>query len=138
MAFGIDDVVAVGLKLIDKWFPSESEKAKAKLDLIQMQQNGEFKEWDMLTKSDEAQTDINLEEAKSDTWWKAGWRPFIGWMCGISFAVQYVVSPIGTWLVKLSGKDVAFPVMDMDQMLPVLFGLLGLGAYRTYERVKIK
>jgi hypothetical protein len=138
MAFGIDDAIAVGFKLIDKWFPSQTEKDKAKLDLLQMQQNGEFKMWDMLSKSDEGQSAVNLEEAKSDSIWKSGWRPNIGWVCGAAFAVQYVVGPLAEWVSALFGHPVKFPTMDLGEILPVLFGMLGLGAYRTYERVKGK
>lgn len=138
MAFGIDDAVAVGLKLIDKWFPSESEKNAAKLQLLDMQQKGDFKEWDMLAQSDKNQSEVNLAEAQSESVLKSGWRPFIGWTCGAAFAIEFVVAPFATWAARLMGKTVEFPTLDMTQLLPVLFGMLGLGAYRTYEKVKAK
>ena len=138
MAFGIDDAVAVGLKLIDKWFPSETEKNAAKVQLLEMQQRGDFKEWEMLSSSDKNQTDINLEEAKSESMWKSGWRPFIGWTCGGGLFYQLMVRPVGSWLMGNLFDWKPMPSLEMDTLLTVLFGVLGLGAYRTYEKVKAR
>lgn len=138
MAFGIDDAVAVGLKLIDKWFPSQAEKDKAKLDLLQMQQAGEFKWLEALNKSDEGQVSINVEEAKSDSLFKSGWRPYIGWVCGGGLSYQLLIHPIGSWVAGNCCGWQPMPSLEMDTLMALLFGLLGLGAYRTYEKVKGK
>lgn len=138
MAFGIDDAVAVGLKLIDKWFPSQAEKDKAKLDLLQMQQAGEFKWLEALGKSDEGQVSINVEEAKSESLFKSGWRPYIGWVCGGGLSYQLLIRPIGTWIAGNCCGWQPMPSLEMDTLMTLLFGLLGLGAYRTYEKVKGK
>lgn len=138
MAFGIDDAVAVGLKLIDKWFPSQAEKDKAKLDLLQMQQAGEFKWLEALGKYDEGQVSINVEEAKSESLFKSGWRPYIGWVCGGGLSYQLLIRPIGTWIAGNCCGWQPMPSLEMDTLMTLLFGLLGLGAYRTYEKVKGK
>lgn len=138
MAFGIDDAVAVGLKLIDKWFPTQAEKDKAKLDLLQMQQAGEFKYLDVLSSSDAGQVQINVEEAKSESLFKSGWRPYIGWVCGGGFTYQLVFRPIITWLgTNLAGWS-APPPLEVETLTTLTFGLLGLGAYRTVEKLKGK
>lgn len=136
MAFGIDDAVALGLKLIDKWFPTPEERARAEADLLKMKQDGEFKMYDILGASDAAQSQVNLAEAQSESLFKSGWRPSIGWVCAAAFAGNFVVGPSLTWLCDLFNIHAMWPEMDMSQLMPVLFGMLGLGAYRTFEKVK--
>jgi len=74
------------------------------------------------------QIEINKIEASSEKWWKAGWRPFVGWMCGMAMAFNYMVVPIlGIWVTDI-------PVLDITTMFPVLMGMLGLGGLRTVEK----
>ena len=65
-----------------------------------------------------------------------GLRPFIGWVCGAGFALQFVVGPLGEWISMLAGHPVKFPQLDLGTMMPLLFGMLGLGAFRTAEKVQ--
>lgn len=81
----------------------------------------------------EAQTAINQAEAASPNMFVAGWRPFIGWICGAAFALNFIVQPIAQWII---GPTVKLPELDLATMLPVLLGMLGLGAYRTVEKVQ--
>jgi len=82
-----------------------------------------------------AQTDINLEEAKNPNLFVSGWRPFVGWICGLSLGWQFI-NPIFEWVVKLAGKNIAAPNIDTGSLITVLFAMLGLGGLRTYEKVK--
>ena len=82
------------------------------------------------------QLEITTAEAASPNPFTSGWRPFIGWTCGAGFAVQFVVGPAGEWVCALAGHPVKFPQMDQGTMMQLLFGMLGLGAYRTAEKVK--
>ena len=132
----VSDAVEVGLKLIDKWFQSPAEKDAAKAKLLDMQQAGEFKTYDLLAASDKGQTDINVEEAKSDSLFKSGWRPAIGWTCAGGLFYQLLIRPIGTWVAKNLWGWEPMPSLEMDTLLTLLFGMLGLGAYRTIEKVK--
>ena len=84
----------------------------------------------------QGQTAINLEEAKSANMFIAGGRPFIIWICGFAFGINYIVGPLGVFIASLFGKTVVFPVLALSEMMPVLLGVLGLGAYRTFEKVK--
>jgi hypothetical protein len=81
-----------------------------------------------------AQTTINLEEAKSEKIFVAGWRPFIGWTCGFALAYVAVLEPFMTWVARLFGSVVVFPVIDTTITMQVLIGMLGLGAYRSYDK----
>jgi hypothetical protein len=83
-----------------------------------------------------AQTDINLEEAKHPSIFVAGWRPFVGWVCGFSLGWQFIGSPIFEWIIKIAGKNVSAPEMDTGSLVTVLFALLGIGGMRTFEKYK--
>ena len=83
-----------------------------------------------------AQTDINLEEAKHPSIFVAGWRPFVGWVCGFSLGWQFIGSPIFEWIIKIADKNVSAPEMDTGSLVTVLFALLGLGGMRTFEKYK--
>lgn len=84
-----------------------------------------------------AQLMINTEEAKHDSIFVAGWRPFIGWICGSAFAYTFILQPMAVFVI-VSTKWAAppLPILDMAPMLTVLGGMLGLGALRSYEKVK--
>lgn len=80
------------------------------------------------------QTDTNKTEASSPSVFVAGWRPFVGWVCGSGFGVQFVIGPLVEWMAALFGHPVKFPQMDLGTMMPMLLGMLGLGGMRSYEK----
>jgi len=81
----------------------------------------------------EIQTKINELEAQHRTVFVAGWRPFIGWVCGFAFAFHYVVMPL-----LQSYTDIKIVEFDTNSLFTVLMGMLGLGGLRTYEKIKDK
>lgn len=84
-----------------------------------------------------AQLKVNEEEAKSDKLFVAGWRPFIGWTCGVALAWQFIGLPLALFVVALTGANIgSLPQFDYAQLSPILLGMLGLGAMRSYEKVK--
>ena len=84
-----------------------------------------------------AQLDVNKAEAAHDSIFVAGWRPFIGWVCGAAFAYTFVLQPFAVFLVVTAKWSAPpLPSLDMMPMLTVLGGMLGLGAMRSYEKVK--
>ena len=128
--------------LIERFFPDPEKKAAAQLELLKMQQSGELAHLAAETDLAKLQIQTNIEEAKSGSLFIAGWRPFVGWTCGIAFAYAYVLLPFLQFLVYGFGTpDMAkqlsgLPELDLAGMLPVLFGMLGLGALRSVEKVK--
>lgn len=83
------------------------------------------------------QLDVNIEEAKNPSVFVSGWRPFLGWVCGISFAWQFLLQPMITYISIMTGHPApSLPVFDYSSLNNVLFGILGLGAMRSYEKVK--
>ena len=81
------------------------------------------------------QTKINEIEAQHRTVFVAGWRPFIGWVCGIALAYNFVIRDLFIWLIN---PDIVPPALQMDHLMTVLLGMLGLGGLRTYEKIKDK
>ena len=78
---------------------------------------------------------INAVEAQHRTLFVAGWRPFIGWICGVALAYNFVVRDLIIWLTPTFETP---PALQMDHLMTVLLGMLGLGGLRTYEKIKDK
>jgi hypothetical protein len=83
-----------------------------------------------------AQTDIDKEEAKSASIFVSGWRPFVGWVCGGAFALHFLIIPIANFILVATGYQEVVLAFDMQTLLTLLMGLLGLGGMRTYEKVQ--
>lgn len=86
------------------------------------------------------QIQINTEEAKHASIFVAGWRPFIGWVCGSSLAIYYIprmiiIDAMWIWACVKAGTLVPFPEMPIGDLLTLLGGMLGLGALRTIDKV---
>lgn len=80
-----------------------------------------------------AQTKINEQEAGSGNMFVAGWRPFIGWVCGVGLVWGVFIHPIWVWLSKLIGI-VEPPEVQVAALITILLGMLGLGTQRSYEK----
>ena len=83
-----------------------------------------------------AQIEVNKIEAASPSLFVSGWRPAIGWICALGMAGNFITIPFTNMILEIAGYDVALPLIDMETLLPVLLGMLGLGAMRTVEKVK--
>lgn len=84
-----------------------------------------------------AQIEVNKTEAASDSVFKGGWRPFIGWICGISFAYHFILQPLLIFVLAYTGFPMPdLPEFDMASLMTVLMGMLGLGGLRTFEKYK--
>lgn len=122
----ITAVFGIGKEIIERIWPDPADRQKAMIELEKLKQNGDL-----------AQISVNLQEAKHRSVFVAGWRPFIGWVCGGAFTYAYVVQPIALFLTTLAGVNMtALPELQMAEMIPVLMGMLGLGSLRTYEKFK--
>ena len=119
--------IASGLfGLIDKLFTSEDERMAAKLKVLELEKSGEL-----------AQIAVNAQEARHDSIFVAGWRPFIGWVCGLAFTWAFLLYPVLSFFVVAFGIPVDLtlvPELDLAAMMPVLMGMLGLGAMRSWEK----
>lgn len=118
---GFGAVAELASNVIGRFFPDKSEQERQQLAMALTVIQGQF--------------DANRAEAASPSVFVAGWRPFVGWVCGCGFAVQVIIGPLAQWLASLAGHPVVFPALDTAQMMPILLGMLGLGGLRTYEKV---
>ena len=85
----------------------------------------------------QGQIDVNKIEAASASNFRGGWRPAVGWVCVFGLLYQFLLNPLAPWIIKLFGFVTdPLPDLNMESLLALLFGILGLGTLRTYERVK--
>ena len=83
----------------------------------------------------ELQGEINKVEAQHRNIFVAGWRPFIGWVCGFALAYNFVLRDLLIWFL---GQEQVPPALQMEHLMTVLVGMLGLGGMRTFEKLKDK
>jgi hypothetical protein len=126
------------LEIVGKVIPDPQAKAEMQLKILQLQQAGEFKQLETELAVALGQVEINKVEAGSESLFKSGWRPAVGWTCALAFACKFIGGPFLFVLAQFipDMKPIVLPPIDMTEMLPILVGMLGLGAYRTYEKVK--
>jgi Holin of 3TMs, for gene-transfer release len=121
----ISAALDIGGKVIDRLWPDPAQRAAAQLELLKLQQSGEL-----------AQIAVNVEEAKSASVFVAGWRPAIGWVAGAACAWNWIGLPVAKFALALLGHPLDLAPADLSEMMPVLMGMLGLGAMRTAEKFK--
>jgi hypothetical protein len=117
-------------QLLDKFIEDKDQKAKLAHELATMSERH-------AQEIAQGQIEVNKAEATSRSTFVAGWRPFIGWTCGVALAWHFVLYPVVSFLVILSGEVLPpLPVFDMDSLMTILLGMLGLGGLRTFEKFK--
>tara|TARA_S200000501_G_scaffold216155_1_gene202836 strand:- start:9709 stop:10116 length:408 start_codon:yes stop_codon:yes gene_type:complete len=83
-----------------------------------------------------AQIEVNKVEAAHKSLFVSGWRPAVGWVCVLGMFGNFITIPFANFVLELLEKDVAIPLVPLETMMPVLLGMLGLGAMRTVEKTK--
>ncbi len=119
-------LLQLGSQLIERWIPDKAAQAKAEMDLLKLAGEQDFQ-------ATIKQIEVNIQEAQHQSIFVAGWRPFVGWICGLGLAYQAILHNLIEWLSGIYGFPVP-PAPDSDVLIYVLGGLLGLGALRTYEK----
>lgn len=121
-------LIEMGKSLIDRLIPDKTAQAAAKLELLKISQDQDFQ-------TNMQQLVINAKEAEHPTIFVAGWRPFIGWVCGFGLVYQTILHNIIEWVASINGWPL--PVApDTGTLLYVLGALLGIGGLRTVEKIK--
>jgi hypothetical protein len=120
---GLGVVAGLATTVIEKIWPNKTEQERAELAAALAIVQG--------------QLEVNKVEAASSSVFVAGWRPFIGWVCGSACAWNWLGLPIAKMALLLAGGPVIeLSPASLTEMLPVLMGLLGLGTLRTYEKTQ--
>lgn len=131
----ITTVLDIGSRLIDKLWPNPTERDAAKLKLLELQQTGELTLLAAETDLAKGQLAVNLEEAKNASVFVSGGRPFVMWVCGAAFAYAAIVDPFARFVAAVAfGYTGVFPVINTDLTMQVLFGILGLGGLRSWDK----
>lgn len=124
--------------VLDKILPDPQAAADAKLKALEMAQKGELAALDADMRLALGQIEVNKAEASTDLF-RGGWRPAVGWCCALGLFYTFLLRPVLPWAVGLFGVQVAdLPNIDNESLMVLLFGMLGLGGLRTFERVKGK
>lgn len=129
-------LLGLGNKVIERLWPDPAQAASAKLELLKLQQSGELAQLTADTNLMLEQIKVNAIEAQSPSLLVSGWRPMIGWVCGAACAWNWLGLPIAKLLLALLGQPLELSGANLSEMLPVLLGMLGLGALRTTEKIK--
>jgi hypothetical protein len=102
------------------------EQDQAKLLLLQTAQQFQLVQ---------AQTDIDKVEASNESAFVSGARPFILWVCGFAFMYDAILEPLMDWVARVAfAYTAAFPQIDTTITMQVMFAMLGLGAFRSFDK----
>ncbi len=120
------DPLTAGIGLVDKFIGKFVKDKDLAAKLTANARSQEFAgELSLLV----GQMEINKIEAAHPNWFISGWRPAVGWICGAGLLYNTILSPfLDIWL--------EVPEVDVSLLMPVLMGMLGLGAMRSFEKSK--
>ena len=125
----IEQLIAPVTSLLDKFIEDKDKKNAIAFQLSTMAERHAQE----LAK---AQIEVNKTEAAHRSLFVSGWRPAVGWTCCLGLASNYLLIPMANFALALADSTIEVPVLDLSTMMPVLMGMLGLGALRTTEKVK--
>jgi hypothetical protein len=116
--------------IIDKFVPDKDLAA-------QLKHQTEMELLKADTELQKGQIEVNKEEAKSDSVFVAGWRPSVGWICSLTLFYNFILYNLLQWLIAFNKSAItAPPPISAELLYPLLFGMLGLGAYRSFDKYK--
>lgn len=129
-------LLGIGSKVIDKIWPDPAQRDAAKLELLKLQQSGELAQLTADTNLMIEQIKVNQAEAQNPSLFVSGWRPAIGWVCGLACGWNWIGLPVVKLALEIYGHPINLAPADLTEMLPVLMGMLGLGGLRTIEKLQ--
>jgi hypothetical protein len=116
-------------EVLDRVIPDQASAAKAKLEM-------EARLLEAATTQASQQAEINKVEAAHQSIFVSGWRPYIGWVCGMAIAWAFLLAPMLSWLLPVVGVVAVVPPLQTEFLLELVFAMLGLGGLRTFEKLK--
>ncbi len=115
--------------LIDRLIPDKAEAERARLDMEAALVNA-------ANEAALAQVEVNKIEAGHSSVFVAGWRPSIGWVCAAGLAWAFVLAPVASWALVVSGTKAELPAIQTDYLLELVIAMLGMGGLRTFEKMR--
>lgn len=122
-------------KVLDK-IPNPAERERVRLEIELKIREQETELLKLFTANDAGQLEVNKQEAAHSNLFVAGWRPFIGWVCGAGVTWAFVVKPVADWFLAIFAPNISTPVIQTGELMSLLLGMLGMGAIRSFEKVK--
>jgi hypothetical protein len=135
-ALAVPVLIEAGIKVIERIFPDKEAADKAKLELFKLQQEGTLAELASETTIAEKQAEINIAESSSASLFRNGWRPAVGWICALGLSYQFIARPTMNFILAIAGYNVEMGPLELETLMTLLFGMLGLGWYRTTEKLR--
>ena len=123
----LDKLIGPVTGLLDKFIEDKDQKAKLAHEIATMSQK-------YAQEIAKGQMAINQVEAAHKSLFVSGWRPAVGWVCVLGMFGNFITIPFSNFVLALLGINIVIPLVPLETMMPVLMGMLGLGAMRTYEK----
>ena len=126
----LDTLIGPVTSIIDKIIPDKDQAAKLAHEIATMSEK-------MANEQMLAQLEVNKAEAASGSLFKGGWRPAIGWICGLALFWSFILQPFLVFFLLVFGVDLPpLPEIGTADLMPILLGMLGLGGLRSYEKIQ--
>ena len=123
----IDKLIGPVTGLLDKFIEDKDQKNALAHEIATMSQK-------YAQEIAKGQMAINLAESQHKSVFVSGWRPALGWVCVLGMFGNFITIPFSNFVLALLGINIVIPLVPLETMMPVLMGMLGLGAMRTYEK----
>jgi hypothetical protein len=115
--------------VLDRVLPDQAAAAKAKLEM-------EARLLEAAVAQSSQQAEINKVEAGHHSIFVSGWRPYIGWVCGMAMAWTFLLAPMLSWLLSVTGVVAVVPPLQTEYLLELVLAMLGLGGLRSFEKMR--
>lgn len=145
----------LGQTALEKLFPDPTKRAEEMRKLEELRQKGDMAELSAHVQLMLGQLEINKEEARSGSWWVAGWRPAVGWVGAVGLALAFIPKAIvltSLWAyqakvmmdgcIASAACDIAtyqlppFPDLGITDLIGLLGGILGIGVMRSFDKTR--
>ena len=123
IAGAIKSVAGLFSTALEKWIPDANLREQAAMELAQQAATQIM-----------GQIELNKGEQASPSLFISGWRPAVGWVCLGGLTYQVIVRPIGQSILNLWFPEYSAVSLETETLMTLLFGMLGLGGYRTFEK----
>lgn len=130
----LDAIVELGLGVISSIWPDKTKQAAEARKLMELAQKGDLAKLAAHVTLLQGQMAINAKEAEHKSIFVAGWRPFVGWVCGSSLLYVGLLEPFLRFAATMFGFAGEFPEIDTTTMIPVLLGMLGISHHRSEDK----
>lgn len=130
-AGGVGDIVKAVGGAADSLFTSDEERGKLALEERKLA----LEEAKLADRAAERQVEVNLAEAAHPSMLVAGWRPAVGWVCVVAMLYHFLIQPLAGTFIEASFGIVLID-LDWQELSIVLLGMLGLGAQRSYDKLR--